>query len=215
MSSTTGGFGFVTPPTSTVVLSSASTLEIVPAPEISVFPLEPSEVEVILSIVASFATSTFAVALSLMTTSVTFAEPSKAISAVALPLTATFFTFAPSFTVTLASPLTSTLLTVAPESTTISAPFSAVTVSTEPFSTWIGALACTFVVVKPTILAAVLAIKLLISFFVSVSVLISTKRASVLSLLTVTLELKLVSLTKVIVHFKLLLAGKTATSAPS
>ncbi len=213
MSSTTGGFGFVTPLTSTVVLSVASTLETVPAPAISVFPLEPSEVEVILSTVASFATSTFAVALSLMTTSVTFAEPSKAISAVALPLTATFFTFAPSFTVTLAFPLTSTLLIVAPESTTISAPFSAVTVSTEPFSTWIGALACTFVVVKPTILAAVLAIKLLISFFVSV--LISTKRASVLSLLTVTLELKLVSLTKVIVHFKLLLAGKTATSAPS
>ncbi len=238
---TASGFSSVVPPISSttislsallvsiVVLSVASTLETVPAPAISVFPLE---VEVILSTVASFATSTCAVAepsnfmlptfaepstftsafaLPLMATSATFAEPSKAISAVALPLTATVFTSAPSSTVTFASPATSTFAIAASFSNTISASFSAVMFSTLPLATLTGALACTFIVSKPTILAAALAIKLLIDFLVLVT--ISTKGALVLSLVTVTLPSKEVVPTKVIVHLKLL-AAATAVSSP-
>ena len=208
ISSTLGAFA--APSVLTASGFTASIFAIVPSPTI-VAGLEFVDVTVIVPTSASAATSTFAVAVSLTVTVSTFAVPSKATSAFALPVTATLSTFAPSCTVTSASPTTSTTSIVASFSTVIFAPVSAVTFSILPSATSTGAFACTFAVVKPTILAAVLAIKLLIAFLLKV--LISTKGASALSLTTVTLPSKLVVPINKIVHF-VVFAAATAVSSP-
>ncbi len=177
-----------------------------------------SEVILILPTSVPSATAIVAFAVPSTVNSFTFAAPSKATVASASLLIATLSTVP--CTVTVASTGTSTVVTVAPSSTVIAAPFSfAVTVPAEPFAISIEACASTVVVVKPTILVAILAINVLIVFSASsvVFVKISTGFALVTPSSTVTLSINFVPLVNVMVNLSsaiLLLAAATTASSP-